>query len=149
MIHFFLPCWPLKVRTLQCRTLHKFCVYASLLLTELLPLFLDLGMLRLRDVAAALELTKEEVLSIFCMTPDGRAVNPAEGYQLLNRARHVYSEAERVGLFYSACDAKSGDTVDTLGKLMCGSHSSCKELVSLCIARVLVNYCICTTIKYS
>ncbi|VDO75235.1 unnamed protein product [Onchocerca flexuosa] len=48
-----------------------------------------------------------------------------ETFKLVQRAKHVYTEAERVRLFHEAC--KSGN-VKEMGKLMNDSHISCKEM---------------------
>ncbi|VDM91442.1 unnamed protein product, partial [Onchocerca ochengi] len=48
-----------------------------------------------------------------------------ETFKLVQRAKHVYTEAERVRQFHEAC--KIGD-VKEMGKLMSDSHISCKEL---------------------
>ncbi|VDN01416.1 unnamed protein product [Thelazia callipaeda] len=46
-------------------------------------------------------------------------------FKLAQRALHVYAEASRVRLFHEAC--KRGE-LETMGKLMNESHSSCKDL---------------------
>lgn len=46
-------------------------------------------------------------------------------FKLAQRAKHVYTEADRVRLFYEACITGN---VEEMGKLMNDSHTSCKEL---------------------
>ena len=46
---------------------------------------------------------------------------------LRQRALHVYSEAQRVYDFQSACASQSDSTVSTLGRLMDESHASCRD----------------------
>ena len=47
--------------------------------------------------------------------------------RLRQRALHVYSEAQRVYDFQSACTSISATTVSTLGRLMDESHASCRD----------------------
>jgi len=49
-----------------------------------------------------------------------------ENFDLRSRALHVFTEADRVLKFKAACDA--GSSCETLGRLMCASHDSCRDL---------------------
>jgi len=53
-----------------------------------------------------------------------------DGYQLRNRALHVYSEAARVVDFKAVCDSEDSNNkkLSALGVLMDASHASCRDL---------------------
>jgi N-acetylgalactosamine kinase len=77
------------------------------------------GELRLVQVAAAAGLSAAELESA-CGVPRGMP----DRFAPLARARHVLSEAERVG---SAVEALSEGALEELGRLMNASHTSCRD----------------------
>ena len=50
-----------------------------------------------------------------------------ETFKLYDRAKHVFSEANRVPKFKAECDAQSESTLTRLGELMFESHASCRD----------------------
>ena len=49
-------------------------------------------------------------------------------FKCLDRALHVYGEAERVWKFREVCESNSEHKLEELGALMCASHQSCDKL---------------------
>ncbi|PAA82101.1 hypothetical protein BOX15_Mlig018010g2, partial [Macrostomum lignano] len=84
----------------------------------------------LAEVAAELSV-ESSALSAICLTSE--AAKRLAGFQLHQRALHVFNEAQRVLDFRDACGrAGSGDNDENLaarlGELMNASHQSCSEL---------------------
>uniref|UniRef100_A0A915PGM9 Galactokinase n=1 Tax=Setaria digitata TaxID=48799 RepID=A0A915PGM9_9BILA len=83
--------------------------------------------------------TKDNALSLLGITNENFSetiltanTQHMETFKLKQRAKHVYTEADRVRLFHEAC--KNGD-VKEMGKLMNDSHVSCRDLFECsCIA---------------
>ncbi|XP_069480877.1 N-acetylgalactosamine kinase [Ambystoma mexicanum] len=65
-------------------------------------------------------------------------------FKLYQRAKHVYSEAQRVLDFKEVCDEAPADAVQRLGALMSQSHESCKNMYECSCPEVdqLVNTCL-------
>jgi len=79
----------------------------------------------LSDVAVALRVSPDEANGRYCTLRDGsRAPEPAEGFKLGKRYRHVASEARRVEQAVQALE--QGD-VQRFGDLMNESHASCRD----------------------
>lgn len=60
----------------------------------------------------------------------GSVTSDEKAFELLKRARHVASEAERVFQLQAACEGKSGDiaaTLTAMGALLTASHVSCRD----------------------
>jgi N-acetylgalactosamine kinase len=80
---------------------------------------------RLDDIAGVLGVTPDAVRREYCTTGNGSVVpEPENGFQLLQRYRHVTTEARRVERACAALD--NGDT-GLFGELMNESHRSCRD----------------------
>lgn len=79
------------------------------------------------EICKVLEITDEELIRE-CLSEKSKDV---QSFKLHDRAKHVYEEAHRVYVFGSTANSgESADssTVEKLGQLMDGSHSSCRFL---------------------
>jgi galactokinase len=94
------------------------------------PLLADLAavapvdeLLRLLPAAAV---SRAEVTAMLALAPEQAAVlpDPPGGLELLRRARHVLTEARRVG---DACTALRAGDATAFGRLMDASHESCRD----------------------
>ncbi|XP_067665828.1 N-acetylgalactosamine kinase-like [Haliotis asinina] len=79
--------------------------------------------------------SKDEVCQILGVTADELASTTLsantltiQSFKLYQRARHVYSEANRVWQFKAVCDDKPANGMERLGELMSASHESCRDL---------------------
>lgn len=79
--------------------------------------------------------TKEELCQVLGVTEEelastslGPTTQKLNSFKLFQRATHVFSEANRVMQFRMICDEQHPDALHKLGKLMDGSHASCKDL---------------------
>ncbi len=83
---------------------------------------------RLAELAHILQRTPEQLSASVCVTKAGtRCDEPADGYQLLKRARHVISETRRVEAALSLLSAMPDDAAHRFGELMNQSHASCRD----------------------
>jgi N-acetylgalactosamine kinase len=81
--------------------------------------------LSMKAIAQRLGRSVESVERDYCTSQSGSVLKePAEGFRVWNRYRHVVTEAERVGLTIKAF--KDGD-IDEVGRLMNQSHASCRD----------------------
>jgi N-acetylgalactosamine kinase len=80
---------------------------------------------RIEEIAGILGMTPEEARRKYCTTGDGSEVpEPEEGFLLLQRYRHVTTEAWRVERGCAALE--NGDSA-LFGELMNESHRSCRD----------------------
>lgn len=82
-----------------------------------------------QEVCDILEIADSELLGV-CLNEKSKDV---ESFQLYDRAKHVYEEANRVYLFESTANSERGkrdddDIAKALGQLMNESHTSCSAL---------------------
>lgn len=83
----------------------------------------------LREIAAILGQTAEKTVQLYCKRRDGSIFpEPADGFKLQQRYRHVIEEGRRVEQSVQALE--SGDILH-FGKLMNQSHSSCRDLYEI------------------
>uniref|UniRef100_W5JZ43 N-acetylgalactosamine kinase n=1 Tax=Astyanax mexicanus TaxID=7994 RepID=W5JZ43_ASTMX len=79
--------------------------------------------------------SREEICKILGITTEQLSKNILSAntqhvthFRLYQRARHVYSEADRVLQFKAVCDSSPDGAVLQLGNLMNQSHTSCRDL---------------------
>ncbi|KAJ8247843.1 hypothetical protein GJAV_G00251150 [Gymnothorax javanicus] len=79
--------------------------------------------------------SREEVcqhlgITVECLCKDILSPNTQHvtHFKLYQRAKHVYSEADRVLRFKGVCDRAADGAVQELGELMNESHASCRDL---------------------
>ncbi len=83
----------------------------------------------LREIAAILGQTAEKTVQLYCKRRDGSIFpEPADGFKLQQRYRHVIEEGRRVEQSVRALE--SGDILH-FGELMNQSHSSCRDLYEI------------------
>jgi len=83
----------------------------------------------LGEIAAILGQTAEKTVQLYCKRRDGSIFpEPADGFKLQQRYRHVIEEGRRVEQSVQALE--SGDILH-FGKLMNQSHSSCRDLYEI------------------
>lgn len=75
------------------------------------------------DVCKELEITDDELIKE-CLNP---TTAKAQEFKLYNRAKHVYSEANRVLRYKDVCESSLGDKARVLGELMNESQESCSK----------------------
>ena len=83
------------------------------------------------EVEAALGKTMTDFIGAkTSLLPSVLEAEKAGGFKLLDRAKHVYSESQRVFQFKALCDGVGGggDLLVKLGALMNDSHHSCSSL---------------------
>jgi len=81
----------------------------------------------LAEIAHALQLAPDTVLRTLCITKAGLQYGaPAQGFKLLERARHVISEARRVEQSFTLLQAMPAEAAVQFGALMNASHESCR-----------------------
>jgi N-acetylgalactosamine kinase len=93
------------------------------------------GAFSISDAAGALGMDPADVFEGDGKRPGALKVLGSVGrdepaFELLKRARHVASEADRVFKFQEACEGKGGDiesTLKAMGQLMSSSHASCRD----------------------
>jgi len=73
------------------------------------------------EICKALEITDQELISE-CLNA---STKDAKLFKLYNRAKHVYSEADRVWKFKEICQSGKESALVLLGELMNASHQSC------------------------
>ncbi|CAK9254693.1 unnamed protein product [Sphagnum jensenii] len=77
------------------------------------------------------EILQENLRTVMAKSPSSLAVlSAASNFKLFQRAKHVYSEANRVHLFRAATQSnqEEEEVLQRLGKLMNESHTSCSLL---------------------
>lgn len=83
---------------------------------------------RLPELARMLNMSVEKVRATLCTTKAGTVCEePADGFQLLKRARHVISETRRVEAALTLLTAMPPDAARRFGELMNQSHVSCRD----------------------
>jgi N-acetylgalactosamine kinase len=83
----------------------------------------------LREIAGLLEMTPEQTARTYCLRRDGSIFpEPADGFKLHARFRHVTEEGRRVDEAFTAL--RKGDVV-SFGALMNASHESCRDLYEI------------------
>lgn len=79
-------------------------------------------------IANILGLAKEVVVRDYYLTKAEQPFpEPAEGFLIKQRARHVVAEAERVGKAFALLRAMPADAAVKFGELMNASHASCRD----------------------
>uniref|UniRef100_T2ME93 N-acetylgalactosamine kinase n=1 Tax=Hydra vulgaris TaxID=6087 RepID=T2ME93_HYDVU len=73
------------------------------------------------EICQLLNITDEELIKE-CLNP---TTIHAQSFKLYNRAKHVYSESNRVLLFKKICEQQNEDSLKLLGNLMSESQTSC------------------------
>jgi len=83
----------------------------------------------LAEIAGILHRTPEQTAQAYCLRRDGTVFpQPADGFKLHARFRHVLEEGERVE---RALSALQEGQVAELGRLMNQSHESCRDLYEI------------------
>ncbi|MBN1835879.1 MAG: galactokinase [Spirochaetales bacterium] len=83
----------------------------------------------LAEIAEALQLSPEETARTYCRRRDGSIFpEPAEGFKLHARFRHVTEEGLRVE---EAARALRAGEIERFGRLMNDSHASCRDLYEI------------------
>jgi N-acetylgalactosamine kinase len=83
----------------------------------------------LAEIAGILGASPERTARTYCLRRDGTLFpEPADGFKLYQRCRHVVEEADRVEQALAAL--RAGDTA-ALGALMNRSHESCRDLYEI------------------
>jgi N-acetylgalactosamine kinase len=82
------------------------------------------GPFTIAEVAKVLGVSEEAVRKAHVV----RRVAEEDGFELRNRALHVFTEAQRVRDFAELCKAPTETKIAELGKLMVQSHESCRDL---------------------
>ena len=83
----------------------------------------------LEEIAALLDQDVEKTAHLYCRRRDGSIFSePAGGFKLKPRYRHVIEEAERVELSFQAL---STGNIEAFGDLMNRSHESCRDLYEI------------------
>ncbi len=88
----------------------------------------------LAEIAALLEMTPEQTAKAYCRRRDGSLfAEPADGFKLRQRYRHVITEARRVERSFKELGKKN---IFEFGRLMCQSHESCRDLFEISCAEL-------------
>ncbi len=80
-----------------------------------------------KELSEILNCSEAEIRETLCVTKAGSKYDePEDGFQLLKRAKHVISEAERVEKSLAILEEMPDDAAEKFGKLMNASHESCR-----------------------